>query len=160
VGQTIPGGHGFPAARGRSDSNARRFVTWKPRTGSAGYEAHHATKALVIPASPRMFHSAFTLRKREVIGTRRPLGCSIAWKSATPCRSGPTPVTIVVQSSGEIIGSYERSGPCTPSAISFFRRGMRPSRTSGSMRSQSAPSSPMSSTRNAVGSRAGMAPPA
>src|SRR5882672_6290286 len=65
-----------------------------------------------------MFHRALTRRKRLEIGTRLPVAGSTAWKSATPCASGPTPVTIVVHRRGEIIGSYDRPGP-------FRERGRR-----------------------------------
>ncbi len=52
-----------------------------------------------------MFQSAFTLRNRLVIGTALPEDWSVTRKSAMPWSAGPTPVTIVVQIRGDIIGS-------------------------------------------------------
>src|SRR5256712_7643286 len=151
----MPTGAVAPGGRGRRVWNTTRFETWKPSTFSAGYDAHQATKALDLPASLRMFHRALTLRKRLVIGTRRPVASSIAWKSATPWTSGPTPVTIVVHNRGEIIGSYERSGPCAPPFARRARLGSRPARISGSIVSQSAPSRPRTTTRPPVDSAVG-----
>src|SRR5437667_3870843 len=112
-----------PGGFGRIASKDVRFETWKPFTCSTGWEAHQATKPDESEASLRIFQSAFTFRKRLVIGTRLPVASSIARKSAIPWMSGPTPVTIVVQSRGEIIGSYERSGARTPLAIRRARFG-------------------------------------
>src|SRR2546428_11796357 len=129
----MPTGAVAPGGRGRRVWNTTRFETWKPSTFSAGYDAHQATKALDLPASLRMFHRALTLRKRLVIGTRRPVASSIAWKSATPWTSGPTPVTIVVHRRGEIIGSYECSRPRSPPFANFDRLCRPPARIRGTV---------------------------
>src|SRR5437773_1860568 len=113
----MPTGAVAPGGRGRRVWNTTRFETWTPSTFSAGYDAHQATKALDLPASPRMFHRALTLRKRLVIGTRRPVASSIAWKSATPWTSGPTPVTIR-SGRGRRVWNTTRFETWTPSTFS------------------------------------------
>jgi len=53
----------------------------------------------------KTFQSAFTLRKSLVIGRRAFEATSLTTKSAMPCSVGALPVAIVVQISGENMGS-------------------------------------------------------
>ena len=77
-----------------------------PWTSSAGWVAQKLANPEGWLAALRISHSAGALRKLEGIGITFPWASSTT-KSAMPCSSGPRPVTAVVQSSGETIGSYD-----------------------------------------------------
>ena len=73
-----------------------------------------------------MFQTAGARRSAAVIGSSAPVAGSRRVKSRMRCASGPTPVVIVVQRSGESGGCCVRSTPERPSRTSAARFGMSP----------------------------------
>jgi hypothetical protein len=69
------------------------------------------------------------LRSSLVIGSRCWLTGLTRRKSSTRCSSGPAPVTIVFQISGDSAGWIVLSVPLDPSATSFRSVGMMPRAT-------------------------------
>src|SRR5258706_15587454 len=118
----------------------------KPLTSSAGWVAHHPTTPTLRPAAEARFQTAGTAREAPEIGAFCPLFGSTSWKSSTRCRSGPTPVAIVVQMTGERIGTKLVIRVVYPSAERRFQLGMRPSAVRRSRISKSRPSRPIQRT--------------
>ena len=73
-----------------------------------------------------MFHTAGLWRSSLVIGSRFPLTGFTLRKSRMRCWSGLTPVSIVVQISGDKGGWMVFSFPLEPSLTSFASAGMAP----------------------------------
>ncbi len=117
-----------------------------PLIFSAGQVAHQPTTSTSSPRAEAMFQIAGTLRLRPVIGAICPVSGSLSTKSSTPCSPGETPVAMVVQISGDNIGTMVVISPQVPASISRFRFGIRPASTHGRTRSQSRPSRPRTST--------------
>ncbi len=99
----MPGGR--PGLRSWSPSTrSATSETSTPWTSSAGCVAQKLANPEDWSAAPRISHSAGAVRKPDGIGMTFP-SALVTTKSATPCSSGVRPVTAVVQSSGETIGS-------------------------------------------------------
>ena len=79
------------------------------------------------PLSPAISQTAFSRRSSEVIGSRTPVAGLNLVKSGFRCCNGLVPVIMVVQMSGEILGSNERRTPARPSRTSRARLGIVPS---------------------------------
>ncbi|HUP22487.1 MAG TPA: hypothetical protein VNB06_06055, partial [Thermoanaerobaculia bacterium] len=96
-----------------------------------------------------MFQRAGTRRTAELTGTS-PRGVGTT-KSVMPCRSGDTPVAMVVQMTGDLLHCVP-SGVDTPRSASSRRCGSPPTPQRRSSTSRSPPSMPITTSFGRLGS--------
>src|ERR1044071_4541758 len=95
-GWTAPGGTG-QGSPGRASVPMNSDDTQTPLTGSAGWEAYHATACVLYPFWLRMFQIALVVREVLLdIRTPSPPGTG-SMNPWIPCLSGSLPVAIDVQ---------------------------------------------------------------
>src|SRR5690348_17644815 len=116
-----------------------------PSIGSGGYVKGTVTNAERMPACPSIRHSGAPDRL-AALSTRESERFGFEEKLKMPWPAGLRPVRNDDQAVGVTAGMVERSGPYAPSRRSRASVGRRPSASSRSTSSGSAPSSPSTST--------------
>jgi hypothetical protein len=117
--------------------------TSAPSTAVGGHVPGTFTISDGSPAAVAISHS---------MPTRRFAACA-RFQPTMPCSGGRRPEKIDVQMTADWIGSIECSTAVRPRAASPARFGSSPAASSGSITDQSAPSSPITATREARASR-------
>ena len=113
-----------------------------PLTASTGHVAHQPTTATVRPSLPATSQTAGTSRSALLTGRSWPLSLRLM-NQVTPCSCDSRPVPMVVHKAGDSSGCGDLVLTAVPPATRAARFGTAPLSINGSMRSHSAPSTPM-----------------
>ncbi len=121
-------------------------VTSKPLTGWGGHVTGTFITITFLPASPIKSQTALPSRSRTDTGARSYEPSRRCIKSNRPCAPGFLPVINDDHADAVTGGTVERSSLHAPLSISFLNVGNLPCATNGLIRSNVAPSRPMTKT--------------
>src|SRR5262245_4764020 len=130
-----------------------------PLTGVGGYVTGTPRIATFFPARERMSQIGRPSRIVALTGTSSNDEPSCWRNSKTPCAPGFFPVWKVTQAGAVTGGKIDRRGPLTPRPMSAARFGSTPSAHHGPMRSNVAPSRPITRTRFGLTLASDVTPP-